>query len=94
MYTQELLNHYQTGKRDFSGIYLSDTDLSGANFTCANLSGANLSNTDLSGANFTCANFTCANLWKTDLSGANLSGADLCDTDTALPDVMRYSSSN
>jgi len=86
MDTQELLNHYQTGKRDFSGIYLSDTDLSGANLRRANLSGANLSNTDLSGANLsranlTCANLTCANLWHTDLSGANLNGADLWDTD-------------
>jgi uncharacterized protein YjbI with pentapeptide repeats len=81
MDTHELLNHYQTGKRDFSGIYLSDTDLRRANLSGANLSNTDLSHANLSGANLSGANLSGANLWDTDLSGANLSGADLWDTD-------------
>ena len=86
MDTHELLNHYQTGKRDFSGIYLSDTDLRRANLSGVNLSNTDLSHANLSGANLSGANLSGADLWDTDMSGAYLRGANLCDANLSNTD--------
>lgn len=71
---------------DFSGLNLSsarlplfvaiNTNLSGADFSKADLTGALLR-----GANLSHANLSGANLWEADLSKANLSGANLREAD-------------
>ena len=62
-------------KKGFSGMYLYE-----ANLTGADLSGANLSGTFLSKANLYGADLSKANLYGADLSKANLYGADLSGT--------------
>lgn len=87
MDTQEILNHYQAGKRDFSGIDLSGADLYGANLSGANLSDTDLTRANLSNANLTCANLSSADLSDTDLSDAYLRGANLCNADLSDTDL-------
>ena len=69
-----------------SGLLIVDQNLSGANFSEANLSGAMVARTDLRGANFSEANLSGAYLYGTDLRDANfyktnLQGADLQQSD-------------
>ena len=52
-------------------------DLTGADFSLANLSGANLSNADFKGATLWDTNLSRSNLERAELQWANLSGADL-----------------
>jgi uncharacterized protein YjbI with pentapeptide repeats len=75
--TEELLNRYRQGERDFSALKLCGLDLSYLNFQ-----GINLSKSDLRGANLSHTNLTrsvlCnASLLEANLEGANLKGADL-----------------
>ncbi|MCP2732005.1 pentapeptide repeat-containing protein [Limnofasciculus baicalensis] len=67
MQTQNFLDRYRQGERDFARI-----DLSGAN-----LSGADLRNINLSGANLTSANLSWASLDRSNLAEACLDRADL-----------------
>ena len=92
MQTQEFLERYQQGERNFAHIDLSGASLSGANpreidLTGANLTGANLSWAFLSHAKLVgaclrradlrSAMLTSANLNQSILSGANLTKVDL-----------------
>jgi len=84
--TNELLEAYSKGKRDFSfselrGIDLSWVDLKEVNLRDANLREANLERIDLIGANLDKANLKEANLRSANLSQANLMIADLIGAD-------------
>lgn len=57
----------------------SRCNLTGVNFTAADLTDANFQRSTLTNANLTGANLTGANFKKATLTGANLSGADLSD---------------
>ena len=56
---------------------LSGKDLSGVNFSNANLRRADLSKTNLRGAKFVKADLSCASLYQADCEGADFSGADM-----------------
>ena len=91
---EELLNHYQAGERDFSGLDLRGIDLStakltGINFSKANLSDANLSGTVLNGANLRDAILRNADLSWADLHSANLIGADLTGANIKMAIIIR-----
>ena len=60
---------------DWSGLDLSDQDLSGRNFGPVDLTGTDFSNANLAGANLSQALFYDTNLEGADLSGANLRNA-------------------
>ncbi|MFM9267467.1 TerD family protein [Tychonema sp. BBK16] len=88
MSSEEFLQRYNQGERDFTGINLAGVDLSGktleypislsqANLSNANLSNANLVKVNLIGANLQGANLKSTNLQQADLIQANLSGANL-----------------
>ncbi len=87
MNKEELLAAYVDGRRDFTGVDLSEVDLQGANlrdadlrgadFQHANLSDANLTGATLCGAALRGADLCNANLMDANLMGANLRGADL-----------------
>ncbi len=62
---------------DFSGVVLSEENLSGANLSGINLSEANLYYTNLQQANLSGANLFRAHLDEAILRGADLSGANL-----------------
>ncbi|MCL5424010.1 MAG: pentapeptide repeat-containing protein [Candidatus Marsarchaeota archaeon] len=71
----EIVDLYNSGKRDFSdinarGVHIPNADLKGADFKYANFEG-----TDLSGANFKYANLSGADFKRANLRDANLSGA-------------------
>jgi uncharacterized protein YjbI with pentapeptide repeats len=66
---------------NFRGAYLGDANLTGVNFSSADLSDAYLGDANLTGVNFSSANLSGANLGDANLSGANLSGANLSRTD-------------
>ncbi|MEB3355307.1 MAG: pentapeptide repeat-containing protein [Synechococcales bacterium] len=68
----QLLNQYETGRRDFSGA-----DLRGVNLAQAHLAQINLYRADLTGACLTGANLAEANLFKANLTQADLTRADL-----------------
>ncbi len=91
-------------KKGFSGMYLYEANLTGADLSGANLSGtflskANLYGADLSGtifygadlskANLYGANLSGAHLYRTDLSGANLTGADLSEANFSESNLTR-----
>jgi uncharacterized protein YjbI with pentapeptide repeats len=88
---RKLLKRYAAGERDFAGLrisssYLSGEDLreinlSGADLTAIDLSGVNLSYANLSGAKMLCVNLTNANLSYANLRGVDLSGADCIGAD-------------
>jgi uncharacterized protein YjbI with pentapeptide repeats len=65
----------------FRGAYLGDANLTGANFSGADLSGAYLGDANLTGVNFSGANLAGANFNDANLSGANLTGANLTGAD-------------
>ena len=90
---EELLERYAAGERDFSGVDLSRTDLTGVDFSSnklnnsicfmeadfcnSNLSKANLYFAIFEGANLKNANLTGAILSCANFEGANLTNADL-----------------
>jgi hypothetical protein len=91
---EELLRRYQQGQRNFSGVQLTQADLSwaildGANLTQADLGCANLQRCNLVGANLTGANLHGADLTEANLVRANLTGVNLRDAtlnSTQMPD--------
>lgn len=64
---------------NFSGANLHNAFLQSSNFSGANFSGANLRGAFFNGSNLKGANFRGADLRWTKLSGANLEGADFTD---------------
>ena len=94
MIREELLKHYNEGRRDFSYADLSNADLSRAYLSYANLSEADLSRTDLSYAYLSRADLSEADLSNADLSGADLSNADLSGADLSNADLSRADLSN
>ena len=66
---------------NFRGAYLGDANLTGADFSDADLSRAYLGDANLTGVNFSNANLSDANLGDANLSGADLSCADLSCAD-------------
>ncbi|BAY75150.1 pentapeptide repeat-containing protein [Nostoc linckia NIES-25] len=66
---------------NFIGAYLGDANLTGVDFSNANLSRAYLGDANLTGVNFSGANLSATNLGDANLSGANLSGANLSGAD-------------
>lgn len=83
----ELLERYEAGERDFSGLeleecHLSDSILIGINLSNADFQIASFMGTHLDQANLSCANLPDADLWTTyaidaNLSYTNLTGAEL-----------------
>jgi uncharacterized protein YjbI with pentapeptide repeats len=69
---------------------LSKADLSGADFSWANLREADLSGANLSGADLRGADLSWANLREADLSGANLNRADLISANLNGAVGLRY----
>jgi len=80
----QVIKQYHEGKREFTGL-----DLSEANLSEANLSGANLTEANLTEANLFKANLTGVNLSGADLCYANLSGANLLDTNLNNANLWR-----
>ncbi|MEM7793511.1 MAG: pentapeptide repeat-containing protein [Cyanobacteria bacterium P01_C01_bin.118] len=76
-----LLKNYSHGQRDFSGMSLTDANLSHADLKGADLSYSELSNIDLSQANLRGADLSYATLSQVDLHDADLRGAMLIGTD-------------
>jgi uncharacterized protein YjbI with pentapeptide repeats/WD40 repeat protein len=79
---QDFLAAFQNGRRNFSGINITNADLSGANLAGVKLHKANLRGTNLSGADLTEADLTSADLQNVNLTHsilrhANLKGCDL-----------------
>ncbi len=72
MTVEELLAKYEAGLRDFSGIDLSEANLSGAKLAQANFSYANLNVVNFSGANLCGTNFSYAQLNVARMRGAYL----------------------
>ncbi|MBD2360557.1 pentapeptide repeat-containing protein [Anabaena minutissima FACHB-250] len=77
MNVEELLKQYADGVINFSGVDLSEANLSGIKLSGANFSQANLSVANLSGANLSEANLSHAKLNVARLSGVNLTSAIL-----------------
>jgi hypothetical protein len=80
----ELIARHGSGERDFTGVdfvedeaCLRDADLSGSNFTGANLSWAQMSNVNFTGANFTGANLSWAQMSDVNFTNTNFTGANL-----------------
>lgn len=89
METEELLEKYADGVRDFTAVNLCEANLSRVNLSEANLSHANLSIANLGGANLTGANLSHAKLNVAKLNGANLSGANLNGADLNVANLIR-----
>ena len=85
--TEELIQRYRAGERDFILLSLRKSDLRGADLYHANLSGSDLSEADLGGANLTGARLRRADLNWASLTGANLGGADLGSADLRNADL-------
>lgn len=77
MQAEDLLKKYAAGERDFSGVDLTEANLSRANLSGVNFSNAILSIANLSGTNLSEANLTGAKLNVARMSGANLTKAKL-----------------
>ncbi|MCV3212495.1 pentapeptide repeat-containing protein [Plectonema radiosum NIES-515] len=89
MTVEELLEKYAFAVTDFSGVDLSEANLSGAKLSGANFTRSNLSIVNLSGANLTQANLSYAKLNVARLSGANLSDAILNNASLNVANLIR-----
>lgn len=89
MTVEELLEKYAVGVLNFSGIELSEANLSGAKLSGVNLSDANLSIVNLSGANLSEANLSNAKLNVARLSGVNLCSAILNNASLNVANLIR-----
>lgn len=85
-HAQDFLAAFQNGRRDFSGINMTNADLSGANLAGVKLDKANLQGTNFSGADLTEADLTSADLQNANLTHAILRYANLkgCDLQQAI----------
>jgi uncharacterized protein YjbI with pentapeptide repeats/WD40 repeat protein len=83
---QDFLAAFQSGRRDFSRINMTNADLSGANLAGVKLHKANLRGTNFSGADLTEADLTSADLQNANLTHAILRHANLkgCDLQQAI----------
>ena len=77
MNSKELMSQYNSGKRDFVAVNLSDSWLSWANLPEINFHQACLKLSILEGVNLIGSNLTEANLIRVDLTLANLAHANL-----------------
>jgi uncharacterized protein YjbI with pentapeptide repeats len=77
MNVEALLEQYAAGKRDFSGINLSESNCVGLNLSEINLQQAILNVVNFTGANLSRANLSQAKLNVARLNGANLSQSNL-----------------
>lgn len=89
-----LLQSYQDGNRDFSGLQLDGIDLSrcnleGIDLSKATLVGANLNSANLRGANLSEANCSKAVLSRANLSEADISRANMSDADLVGADLRK-----
>ncbi len=89
MTVEELLEQYAAGVLNFSGVDLSEANLSGAKLSGVNFSNANLSIVNLSGANLSEANFSNAKLNVARLSGANLASAIMNNASLNVANLIR-----
>ncbi|WP_193196192.1 pentapeptide repeat-containing protein [Nostoc sp. MG11] len=89
MTVEELLEKYAAGVLDFSGVDLSEANLSGAKLIGVNFSQANLSVINLSGANLSEANLSGVKLNVARLSGVNLSSAILNNASLNVANLIR-----
>ena len=77
MTSEELLQRYAAGERDFRGADLSRANLTGADLTGANLTGADLAGAYLTEADLTHVHLRGANLHRITLCGATIDGVVL-----------------
>ncbi|MBD2197484.1 MULTISPECIES: pentapeptide repeat-containing protein [Calothrix] len=89
MTVEDLLRKYTAGVYDFSGIDLSEANLSRVKLVGVNLTQANMSVINLSGANLSKANLTNAILNVARLSGANLAQAILNQASLNVANLIR-----
>ncbi|WP_017324757.1 pentapeptide repeat-containing protein [Synechococcus sp. PCC 7336] len=78
---EELLEQYRLGKRDFSRIDLSRSQLKQVDLSEANFSGANLTHTKFEGVKLSRAIFRGAHLGRATFTAADLASADLRGAD-------------
>jgi uncharacterized protein YjbI with pentapeptide repeats len=78
---QTLIKLYQQGRKDFSGVDLTDANLSYSYLPGINFTNARLTNANLIGVNLTSANLTGANLSQANIISAYLGEVDLRATD-------------
>lgn len=77
MNTQELIDRYQAGDRDFRWSDLTRADLSEIDLQGINLSGSDMTWAKLNGASLKQANLEMVDMSMADLRDADLTGADL-----------------
>jgi uncharacterized protein YjbI with pentapeptide repeats len=94
MKVEEFLEKYTAGVRNFSGIDLSEVNLSGAKLDDIDFSQANLNVINLSGASLVSANLMFAKLNVARLSGAHLSNANLKGASLNVTNLVRADLSN
>jgi uncharacterized protein YjbI with pentapeptide repeats len=85
--SDELLDRYHAGERDFVQSELSEVHLSNANLCDINLEEANLSRAKLYGVNLSYANLNNANLSHASLYGVELHGTNLSNVDLRAADL-------
>lgn len=86
---EELINKYNQGERDFTGVglisdYLTDVSLEGIILTRSNLGRVKFERVNLKNANFNQADLHFSQMNDVDLSGARLNQADLVPTLSSL----------
>jgi uncharacterized protein YjbI with pentapeptide repeats len=89
MTLEELLAKYEAGERDFSGVDLSEANLSGVKLNEANFSHANLSIVNLSGSHLCSTDFSHAQINVARLSGAYLHQANLNHASLNVANLIR-----
>jgi uncharacterized protein YjbI with pentapeptide repeats len=96
MDTEELLERYADGERDFAGITLKSVDLQEAILIDINFCGADLSYSNFDDADLSNANLSNAKLDSTKFNGATLEGANLhgITLDATEADFANFNSAN
>ena len=76
MGAREILQEYEKGTRDFQRVSLRGLSFKGKDLSGANFSGADIRGTNFRGANLTGADFSGADIRGTNFHGVNLTGAN------------------